>query len=102
MRKQKVSNEDKSMYIAGTMALALFTFLTLCGVFIAQALGVGILAGIITHIFFSEYYYKIKDWMLSANSKQSEFNQNIQLNLIKIYGGSQLWLKKLKIWRRKN
>ncbi|MGE6949134.1 hypothetical protein [Staphylococcus hominis] len=61
MRKQRVSNEDKSIYIAGTMALALFTFLTLCGVFIAQALGVGLIAGVVTHIFFNEYYYKIKD-----------------------------------------
>ena len=61
MRKQKVSNEDKAMYIAGTMALTLFTFLTLCGVFIAQALGVGVIAGVVTHIFFNEYYYKIKD-----------------------------------------
>ncbi|WP_049438207.1 hypothetical protein [Staphylococcus hominis] len=61
MRKQKVSNEDKSIYIAGTMALALFTFLTLCGVFIAQALGIGVIAGVVTHVFFNEYYYKIKD-----------------------------------------
>lgn len=61
MRKQRVSNEDKAMYIAGTMALTLFTFLMICGVFIAQALGVGILAGMITYVFFNEYYYKIKD-----------------------------------------
>ena len=75
MKKQKVSNEDKSIYIAGTMALALFTFLTLCGMFIAQALGIGVIAGVVTHIFFNEYYYKIKDWMLSANSKQSKYQQ---------------------------
>lgn len=56
-----MTNEDKSLSIAGTMTLALFTFLTLCGVFIAQALGVGILAGMVTHIFFSEFYYKIND-----------------------------------------
>lgn len=61
MRKQRVSKEDKSVYIAGTMALALFTFLTLCGVFIAQALGVGVIAGVVTHIFFDQFYYKIKD-----------------------------------------
>jgi len=61
VRKPKLSNLDKSLYIAGTMALALFTFLTLCGVFIAQALGVGVIAGVVTHIFFNEYYYKIKD-----------------------------------------
>lgn len=75
MRKRKVSKEDKSMYITGTMALALFTFLTLCGVFIAQALGVGVIAGVVTHVFFNEYYYKIKDWLLSANSKQSKYQQ---------------------------
>ena len=75
MRKQKISNEDKSVYIAGTMALALFTFLTLCGVFIAQALGVGVIAGVVTHVFFNEYYYKIKDWLLSPNSKQSNVKQ---------------------------
>ena len=56
-----MTNSDKAMYIAGTMTLALFTFLTLCGVFIAQALGVGVIAGVVTHIFFNEYYYKIKD-----------------------------------------
>ncbi|QGR79951.1 hypothetical protein [Staphylococcus hominis] len=57
MRKQKVSNEDKSMYIAVTMALALFTFLTLCGVFIAQALGVGVIAAVVTYVFFDTCYY---------------------------------------------
>lgn len=56
-----MSNEDKSLYISGTMFLTLFTFLMICGVFIAQALGAGILAGVVTHIFFSEFYYKIKD-----------------------------------------
>ena len=61
MRNKRLSNEDKSLYIAGTMALALFTFLTLCGVFIAQALGVGVIAGVVTHVFFNECYYKIKD-----------------------------------------
>lgn len=61
MRNKRLSNEDKSLYIAGTMALALFTFLTLCGVFVAQALGVGVIAGVVTHVFFNEYYYKIKD-----------------------------------------
>ena len=61
MRNKKLNNEDKSIYIAGTMALALFTFLTLCGVFIAQALGAGILAGMVTYTFFDQFYYKIKD-----------------------------------------
>ena len=82
MRNKRLSNEDKSIYIAGTMALALFTFLTLCGVFIAQALGVGVIAGVVTHVFFNEYYYKIKDWMLSANSKQSKTKK---LHVLKTY-----------------
>ena len=75
MRKQRVSNEDKSIYIAGTMALALFTFLTLCGVFIAQALGVGVIAGVVTHIFFNEYYYKIKDWLLLPIANSPTLNK---------------------------
>lgn len=56
-----MTNEDKSLSIAGTMFLTLFTFLMICGVFFAQALGVGMLAGVITFIFFDEFYYKIKD-----------------------------------------
>ena len=44
-----------------------------------------------------------KDWMLSANSKQSKCTQNYSyFKNTKLFGGSQLWLKKLKIWRRKN
>ena len=82
MRNKRLSNEDKSLYIAGTMALALFTFLTLCGVFIAQALGIGVIAGVVTHVFFDTCYYKIKDWMLSANSKQSKTKK---LHVLKIY-----------------
>ena len=93
MRRPKVSNEDKSIYIAGTMFLTLATALFITGTFIPKALGIALLAATVSYVFFDEYYYKIKDWMLSANSKQSEFNQNIQLNLIKIYGGSQIWIR---------
>ena len=50
-----MTNSDKAIYIAGTMALALFTFLTLCGVFIAQALGVGVIAAVATYIFFDNF-----------------------------------------------
>lgn len=56
-----MTNEDKTIVIAGTMALALFTFLTLCGVFIAQALGVGVIAGVVTYVFFDTCYYAKKD-----------------------------------------
>ena len=61
MRKLRISDEDKSIYIAGTMTLALFTFLTLCGVFIAQALGVGVIAAVVTYVFFDTCYYVKKD-----------------------------------------
>lgn len=71
MRNKKLNNEDKSIYIAGTMALALFTFLTLCGVFIAQALGVGVIAAVVTYVFFDTCYYA-KKTECYANSKQSE------------------------------
>lgn len=55
-----MTNSDKAIYIAGTMALALFTFLTLCGVFIAQALGVGVIAALAIYVFFDTCYYAKK------------------------------------------
>lgn len=61
MRKKKVSNEDKSMYIAGVMFLALSTALFITGTFIPKALGIALLAATVSYVFFDEYYYKIKD-----------------------------------------
>lgn len=61
MRKQKVSNEDKSMYIAGTMFLTLSTALFVTGMFIPKALGVALLTALATYVFFEQCYYKIKD-----------------------------------------
>lgn len=81
MRKQKVSNEDKSMYIAGIMFLALSTALFITGTFIPKALGIALLAATVSYVFFDEYYYKIKDWMLSANSKQSKTKKSYVLKI---------------------
>ena len=61
MRKQKVSNEDKTMYIAGTTFLTLATVLFITGTFIPKALGIALLAATVSYVFFDEYYYKIKD-----------------------------------------
>lgn len=61
MRKQKVSNEDKSIYIAGVMFLTLATALFITGTFIPKALGVALLTALATYVFFDQCYYKIKD-----------------------------------------
>lgn len=61
MRKQKASDEDKSIYIAGTMFLTLATALFITGMFIPKALGVALLAALATYVFFDQCYYKIKD-----------------------------------------
>ncbi|MDS3871845.1 hypothetical protein [Staphylococcus hominis] len=61
MRKQKVSNEDKSFYISGTMFLTLATALFITGMFIPKALGVALLTALATYVFFDQCYYKIKD-----------------------------------------
>ena len=61
MRKLKISKEDKSIYIAGTMFLMLSTALFITGMFIPKALGVALLVATISYVFFNEYYYKIKD-----------------------------------------
>ena len=57
-----MSNEDKTMYIAGTMFLTLSTALFIAGVFIAQALGIALLTALVTYAFFDQYYYAKKDW----------------------------------------
>ena len=61
MRKQKVSNEDKSMYIAGTMFLTLATALFITGMFIPKALGVALLIAVATYVFFDSYYYETEE-----------------------------------------
>ena len=81
MRKQKVSNEDKSIYIAGTMFLALSIVLFITGMFIPKALGVALLTALATYVFFDQCYCKIKDWMLSANSKQSKTKKSYVLTI---------------------
>ena len=44
-------NEDKSIYIAGTMFLALSTALFIAGVFIPKALGIALLTALVTYVF---------------------------------------------------
>ncbi|OFM57882.1 hypothetical protein HMPREF2677_01690 [Staphylococcus sp. HMSC059G05] len=61
MRKQKVSDEDKSMYIAGVMFLALSTALFITGTFIPKALGIALLVATVSYVFFDEYYYKTEE-----------------------------------------
>ena len=57
-----MTNEDKSIVIAGTMFLTLATALFITGTFIPKALGIALLAATVSYVFFDEYYYKIKDW----------------------------------------
>ena len=91
-----MSSEDKSILIAGVMFLGLSTALFITGMFFMKALGTALLTALVTYVFFDQYYYKIKDWMLSANSKQSECTQNYSyFKDTKLFGGSQLWLKSL-------
>ncbi|MEY8595351.1 hypothetical protein [Staphylococcus hominis] len=61
MRDKKLSNEDKSIVIAGVMFLALSTALFITGTFIPKALGIALLTATVSYVFFDEYYYKIKD-----------------------------------------
>lgn len=61
MRNKKLSNEDKSLSIAGVMFLSLSTALFITGTFIPKALGIALLAATVSYVFFDEYYYKIKD-----------------------------------------
>lgn len=81
MRNKKLSNEDKSLSIAGVMFLVLSTALFITGTFIPKALGIALLVATISYVFFDQCYYKIKDWMLSANSKQSKTKKSYVLTI---------------------
>ena len=60
MRNKRLSNEDKSLSIAGTMFLTLATALFITGMFFMKALGIGLLAAVTTYVFFDSCYY-VKD-----------------------------------------
>ena len=61
MRNKRLSNEDKSLSIAGAMFLALSTALFITGMFFMKALGIGLLAAVVTYVFFDTCYYVKKD-----------------------------------------
>lgn len=61
MRNKKLSNEDKSIYVAGTMFLTLATALFITGMFVPKALGVALLTALATYVFFDTCYYAKKD-----------------------------------------
>lgn len=56
-----MTNEDKSIVIAGTMFLTLATALFITGIFFMKALGVGVIAAVVTYVFFDTCYYVKKD-----------------------------------------
>ncbi|MCI2913969.1 hypothetical protein [Staphylococcus hominis] len=56
-----MTNEDKSIVIAGTMFLTLATALFITGMFFMKALGTALLTALVTYVFFDQCYYKIKD-----------------------------------------
>ena len=60
MRNKRLSNEDKSLSIAGTMFLTLATALFITGMFFMKALGIGLLAAVTTYVFFDTCYYEKK------------------------------------------
>lgn len=56
-----MTNEDKSLYIAGTMFLTLATALFITGMFFMKALGTALLMAIATYVFFDSFYYKTEE-----------------------------------------
>ena len=67
-----MKSHDKAFLISGMMFNAVFFLLMLVEVVITKSAGYALFAALATYVFFDQCYYKIKDWMLSANSKQSE------------------------------
>lgn len=57
-----MSIEDRTLLISGLMFLALSTALSITGLFFMKALGIGLLAAVVTYVFFDTCYYEKKDW----------------------------------------
>lgn len=55
-----MSIEDKTLLISGAMFLTLSTALAITGLFFMKALGIGLLAAVITYVFFDTCYYEKK------------------------------------------
>lgn len=55
-----MTNEDKSILISGLMFLTLSTALAITGLFFMKALGMGLLAAVVTYVFFDTCYYEKK------------------------------------------
>ncbi|MHB7918940.1 hypothetical protein [Staphylococcus hominis] len=55
-----MTNEDKSILIAGVMFLTLSAALFITGMFFMKALGVALLAALATYVFFDTCYYEKK------------------------------------------
>ncbi|SUM72788.1 DUF1270 family protein [Staphylococcus hominis] len=55
-----MTNEDKSILISGLMFLTLATALAITGLFFMKALGMGLLAAVVTYVFFDTCYYEKK------------------------------------------
>lgn len=56
-----MTNEDKSIVIAGTMFLTLATVLFITGTFIPKALGIALIAATVSYIFFDNFYYETEE-----------------------------------------
>lgn len=56
-----MTNEDKSIVVAGTMFLTLATALFITGMFFMKALGTALLIALATYVFFDTCYYVKKD-----------------------------------------
>ena len=56
-----MTNEDKSILISGLMFLALSTALAITDLFFMKSLGIGLLAAVVTYVFFDTCYYAKKD-----------------------------------------
>lgn len=77
-----MSSEDKSILISGLMFLALSTALAITGLFFMQALGVGVIAAVVTYVFFDTFYYVKKDWYSRQWVTVENSTNYIQLNHI--------------------
>ena len=77
-----MTNEDKSIVVAGTMFLTLSTAFFITGMFFMKALGTALLISLATYVFFDTCYYVKKDWLLLPIANSRNF---YKIYVLKIY-----------------
>lgn len=74
-----MTNKDKTILISGMMFNVTFFLSMMMSVFITNAVAVGMIASVVTYLFFDKLYYAQKRLKVAATTNSQVFNKNFIL-----------------------